>query len=321
VSRTDVTVADLTELLHDAILQHGEWEPAHARLRLTFSCLRSDDDAKLPVVDLVLSGVVAIAASYDPTWPEDRPSAFRVPDGCMIQQLSPWPLTEGEVEATADSTDACDDLELAARTDWLTGDLRATADARHRLVLRSDCGLPHIRRWITIAFADVTPLADGKPLPWQDWGEQYNAWWRAWSEHCARERGHVTRPAPAQTTYRIAEPVIDLEANDVPAALLAVVAAWFETQHLRDDETAQLVYARSITSWWIEGRRANVIVTGVEHYPPEADEPAESIVTTYSFELCRRGEVWQVRTWTSREADGPMPAWAARWTTGRVQLR
>lgn len=131
----------------------------------------------------------------------------------------------------------------------------------------------------------------------------------------------TARETRAGGTHRIPEPVVDLDVHDAPDDLLAPVLSWFEEQQLGETETAQLAYARSITCWWIEGRRANVMVAGLAHYPPEADEPAESIFTTWSFALRRRTDGWQVRTWTSCAGEGPIPAWVGRWTAGRVLVR
>jgi hypothetical protein len=335
MSRENPGVPDLTELLHDAVLHRGHYDRSGGAITLTFGCLRRGfDGSRLDDrVDVCLSGIRAIAVSYDPMRPEERPSTLRVPEGVVIDSLVPWPLPVGAIDASIDTESACDDVELAGRTDWLLGDLGGLVDGRYRMVLHADAGTPRIGRWITIGFDEAVSRTGDRPLPWREWADQYDAWWRGWAQHHGAERDENASPAPEDRfipagggtlptrTYQLPEPVIDLDAHDAPADLVAPVLAWFERQHTLDDESAEFVYPRSIASWWHEGRRASIVVIGVEHFAPDAEDPAESIITKWSFALHRRATAWTIRTYTSCAADGPVPTWAARWTTGRPQLR
>jgi hypothetical protein len=322
----------------------GDWQPRAAVLTLAFGCLRRDADGSRleETVDLALSRVTAIAVAFDPFWPEERPSGLRVPPELRIERLDPWPLAAREAEAVLDDDDAIEAVELAARTDWVAGDLASLAAARHRLTLHAGDGIPRIHRRIAIGFEEAAPSAGGRPLAWCEWAQQYEAWWLGWRQHHDEARGEESGPdtgdddpieeedafipagqdAPADPDYSIAEPVVDLDPHDAPEDLLRPVLDWFETRRASGstEDDIDMVHARSIDGWWIEGRRANVRVLGVQHYPPCDGEPADSVISAWSFALRRSGDRWSVRGWTSRRADRPMPAWTARWTAGPLRI-
>jgi hypothetical protein len=249
----------------------------------------------------------------------------------VIRGLHPWPLADEGYAAAVDDEFALDDVEVAARTDWMFGDRGGLTAARHRLTLQAHCGLPRIHRVITIGFDRAAPSAVGRPLPWSEWADQYEAWWRGWKERWAAgredergsaevESGHAAGDeAPVDPAPSIDEPVVDLDPHDAPAELVRPVLAWFEAQHSEADH--DLVYARSIPAWWIEGRRGMVSVLGVVHWPPSEGDPAESLVVVWHFALRRRDQGWLLRTWSSADVEEPLPSWASRWTSGPLQVR
>jgi len=296
MTRDDPGLGDLTELLHDAILRDGAWRAADHQLALAFECLRGGDGVDR-AVELRLAGVAAIAVAYDPLWPEQRPSALEVPAEAAITGLDPWPWQRVDLEHYLDDGGAIDDLELAARVDFLHGDRAALAAARHRLVLANTTA--HVQRTVAIGFDDAHAFDAGRPLAWRDWAAQYDAWWQRRQDPAGEPARPVEPAASPPRPVAPAEPIVELAPHDVPAALLGPVTAWFEAQHADGAEEVGFVYARAITGWWIEGRRAYVGVAGHEYLAADDGEPAAARSTAWSFALRAGAEGWTIRTWTS----------------------
>ena len=379
------TLRDLPELLHDATLERGAWRADRSELALWFTCLRrSPDGADLdPAVELRLTGVAAVAVTYDPVWPEVRPSALVVDRDLAIAALEPWPLPAAEAAVGIDSPAAAEDLELAARTDWLVGGAAAEASARHRLSFAPGGG-GAIARVVTVACDGIEPWAGGAPLPLARWADEYAAWWQGWRDHWSSDDGDDDeeaeeggdqddeededeldtadwdRPEPADMLAAGAAPAVgldyrppaelpfDLEPTDAPTELLRPIQDWFESFHALDwsrraqafpdldvsladralqlehsypDEHGVWDYARAVTAWWREGRRAYVRVQGVEHFMPMDGEAATDRLAHWSFELRRRGETWQIHRYLSGFDHGvELPEWAVRWRASPIRV-
>jgi hypothetical protein len=161
-------------------------------------------------------------------------------------------------------------------------------------------------------------------------------------------------PEPPDLSYRPpAEPVFDLPPSDVPPDLLRPIRDLFEAEHARDwarlarafsgvdrsvEERARQLeaqsadtfgrwgYARAIDQWWQEGRRACVVVRGVEHTMPLEGDPAENREAVWTFALRHRHGRWVIATysqgWASHGSANTLPArqkpWLKQWRSGRV---
>ncbi|MGH1345610.1 MAG: hypothetical protein ACRBN8_28860 [Nannocystales bacterium] len=119
------------DLLHDACLRTGAYDPETRELRLTYECMRRNTDGS-PMDDrtvtLHLVGVTSVIAAYDPPWPMDRPSDFRLPEDVRLPGLAPWPLPAMEVELSLDSATSAESLSLSAHRESLV-ETRVTATA------------------------------------------------------------------------------------------------------------------------------------------------------------------------------------------------
>ena len=161
-------------------------------------------------------------------------------------------------------------------------------------------------------------------------------------------------PEPPDLSYRPpAEPVFELEPSDVPPDLLGPIRDLFEAQHARDwarqarafpradlsiEEHARQLeeqspntfgtwgYPRCVDKWWREGRRACVIVRGVEHTMPLDGDPAQNREAVWTFALRHRHGRWVVATysqgWASHASGDKLPArqkpWLKQWRSGPV---
>jgi hypothetical protein len=333
MSRESPDVSDLGELLMEAEAVDACWSPERQLLAITYRCLRRGVDGSSLAdrsVDLPLSGVCAIAVTYDPTDHASRPSHLRVPDACRIAGVEPWPVV-GEVETVVDGPNAVADVDEAAQVDWLVGDFERFIAARHRMSLRARSGHRDVERWISIAFDEVTPRAGGEPLDWGVWADQYDAWWRGWGTHWNAKGSEADGAPPVMEDsilplaedepspgYALPDPIVELDPSDCPSELQRVVGDWFVAQHV-DPQGFGMVYARAIDDWWIEGRRAGLRVLGILHLPGEDDEPAVNDVTEWSFSLRHRDGSWAVRTWSETNASPPRGLWIRRWRSGPLR--
>ena len=226
-----------------------------------------------------------------------------------------------------------------------------------------DFGLPMIHLGLLVGGDAFAITSGGLPLDLDDWERQFGAWWEGWRAYWATDRGDggsvyvaaiaaAVSPPPDLSYQPPAEPPFDLEPTDAPAGVLRPVRDWFEGHHARDwarvaaadlditrtpAERAERLerwhlgdafgcwdYARQIDSWWVEGRRACVVVRGIEHNMPSDGDPAENWEMVWEFPLRRRGDVWTSHGHSTRRAGaggaegGPRP-WLARWSSGEVR--
>lgn len=163
-------------------------------------------------------------------------------------------------------------------------------------------------------------------------------------------------PEPPDPSYRPPpEPVFALEPTEAPPEVLRPVRDWFEGHHARDwarmarayphpeepveERAAKLEewscghdfgrwgYARSVDDWWVDGRRACVIVRGVEHEMPSEGDPAGDREAVWTFALRHRVGGWVIDTYSQgwpgfgsapkrRAAEKP---WLKEWQSGTVR--
>lgn len=342
-------------LLESATLMTGEYHPGLGELWLAFSCLRRHVDGSTMTdhtVTLRLVGVTEVVVAYDPTWPEDRPSEFRLREDVRIRGLAPWPLPQVEPLLTIDSAASEETLELAAYRETLVG---TGLEAGRRLVcIHASLGVPCVPTLLAIRCSAVRPYSGGRPLPLDTWEAEFGAWWTGlreyWdSEHAKRKPAAEDASIPAGSNERLdrsysppQEPPFGVAAHDAPPELVTPVRTWFEAGLVLDaakrvsvepdidtsteeqveimhelmwgDEFGAWEYACEIESWWIEGDRAFVGVAGVTHLMPMDGDPAANRVTRWSFSLRRRHGVWQIdQSSSSNEDDMATRPWARRW--------
>jgi hypothetical protein len=85
-------------------------------------------------------------------------------------------------------------------------------------------------------------------------------------------------------------------------------------------------YARSVERWWVEGRRACVVVRGVEHAMAADDDPATNQETVWTIALRNRRGEWCIDTYSqgwpafgsAEKLDEKHKTWLKRWKSGRV---
>lgn len=194
---------------------------------------------------------------------------------------------------------------------------------------------------------------------WTGWQEH----WAARGEGGDDETGEYDtaipagEPEPPDLSYRPpAEPVFALEPTDAPPEVIRPVRDWFESQHERDwvrlarvypctqrsvKERAKELeewntghnfgrwgYPRRIDQWWQEGRRACLVVRGIEHEMPLEGDPAENRETVWTFALRHRGGEWIIDTheqgWPGFGSAPNLPVrqkpWLKQWRSGAVQM-
>ena len=339
-------------MLHDARLVTGAYDAQMRELRLTFDCLRRHTDGSAMQdrnVTLHLAGITAVTAAYDPLWPKDRPSQFRLPDDACISRLVPWPLPSAEVEVSVDSATSAESLELAAHREVLVE--TSGEDAGRLLCLHSTVGKQHIPLLLAIRCASVRPFANGQPFSLDAWAAEFAAWWTSWNEYW-NEQTEAAEDAPPissengvglDRSYAPPDlPAFEAERTEVPEALLFPIRTWFEAgltldaarrvsvsrnlDETTDDQVAleqawmtvddygSWDYAREIEGWWMEGNRAYVGIVGMMHFMPIDGEPADDVPSRWSFALRRRGDVWQIHRHMSSGDDAlASRRWAQRW--------
>ncbi len=154
---------------------------------------------------------------------------------------------------------------------------------------------------------------------------------------------------PPDLSYRQpARPPFQIEPTDAPGELLGPIIEFHEGMHQRNwprmasawpyfdrtpaEQASQLafqylgydygrwIYIRQIDSWWCEGNRACVVVRGIEHLAPDAEEPATNQETVVTYDLRRHRNYWVIATWSQgwpRYGSAPKlsgtPAWMKGW--------
>lgn len=336
-------------------LLDGSWDPLARRLMLHIDCLRRNVDGS-PLsdtsVELHMAGVVAIAVAYDPKWPEERPSELRLAPERVLASLQPWPLDPQELVLHVNSVADQEQLDMAARVGWILGDSEHGRAAPMRVSFNFDWGPAAGMLWI--ASDALASFAAGRALGIDTWIDQFDAWWRDWVARApARRRAEPKDSAKLRNSERAArcgasgDPPFILESTTAPDELLRPIRVWFEAPlvdgwielarvypHLdsteRDraetleryfEDAKTWSFAREIEAWWIEGKRAYVRVLGVAYFPPDDGERARARLSAWSFELRRRSEGWQIRSYVEGDApDGARRApWVARWPAGAVR--
>lgn len=236
----------IPELLHDAQLLSGEYNPESRELQLTFECLRRHPDGSAledRKVTLHLAGTTAVTAAYDPLWPEDRPSQFQPPEDARLSALAPWPLPPMEVELSLDSPTAEESLALACCRQSLVN--TDDAEAQHLVCLHFSLGLPRVQVLLAVRCASVRPYASGEPLSVEVWEEEFAAWWKGWEDHW-RSQEEAPTDADAEAVEEDAfipagnadavdrsyvpprQPAFECLRTDIPEELLSPLRTWFE---------------------------------------------------------------------------------------------
>jgi len=194
------------------------------------------------------------------------------------------------------------------------------------------------------------------------WWRAWEGHWQAAERHVQVEPGEFDVAIPARDDaypdlgYRPpAEPVFALEPTNAPPALLRPIRDWFEGHHEQDwarmarvhrrpgrtiAEQAEWIkesklgwdfgrwdYPRVIDTWWVEGRRACVVVRGIQHVMDGESATATNREVVWSFDLRYRGEDWMLRRYCE---EYPRPSrvgwllggrghWLGRWKSGEIR--
>ncbi|MEK6235120.1 MAG: hypothetical protein N2C14_10430, partial [Planctomycetales bacterium] len=171
-----------------------------------------------------------------------------------------------------------------------------------------------VRTAFHIGCAALEVRSSGVPLDLENWRNQFEAWWRGWREHWdEKDDDQETEPCQEDVFIPAGEstpdlsyeppsrPAFSLETN-CPSDLLKPIEEFHGGRNKRDwmklasaypdldatieeraeqlkewylgDEFGCWTYARHIDSWWREGRRACVVVRGIEHCMPDEEDPA-----------------------------------------------
>jgi hypothetical protein len=331
---------EIADLLHDAQLERVALQGTSLTLHVR-GLRHGTDGAPLadPVVELRFLGVRAIAASYDGSFGEQRPSMLAITRGLTLDDLRAWPFEQRDIEAIPEGRASIDDALSGARVDWLAGDEPACLASPHHLVLHLCSplpGMPGIKVVLLAGYASLDALSGGVPLSRDRWRAEFDAWWVSWRRYWERRREEPgeedgdaafeaaipAAPNEARPEYQPPnEPPFALLPTDAPEALLAPVRDWFEgtlrgdflraagaypgiaesiearAEQLRDDTYRTFGYARAVDNWWMEGRRACVVVRGIEHLPPDGEDDAEDRESVWTFSLRPSGERWVIRTY------------------------
>jgi hypothetical protein len=197
------------------------------------------------------------------------------------------------------------------------------------------------------------------------YGAWWKAWKQHWADKSEEEEsdeaGEFDAPIPAgespapDLSYQPpAESPFELEAHTVPAEVIEPIRTWFEAHQRKDwramaeafpyaavgleERSAQLAkeytdyafgswgYGRSIDSWWVEGRRACVVLRGIEHCMASEGDPASNRETVWEFALRQRKGRWIINSysqgWPGFRSAKAKPAqqkpWLAKWKSGIV---
>lgn len=274
---------EISELLESARLRSVVYDAQHRRLDLTFVCLRATNNSPpSPDVTVELHEVHEVVVGYDTFSIERRPSEVVVPDTVRIDALEPWPVPAlTDVECWVDSKQANEDLDAAAQRQVLIS-TPAHGESVHSVVVLMGRGIPRVHVRLGVRCGAIRASSQGDPLALDQWGAEFQTWWRRWSERSRTAgRQQIEAQRPSTTRYVPPDrPAFDVGPHDVPEELLAPVRAWFESGVQRDaivrarvephlDRTreqdvalaqSQLEdedwpYAREVDGWWIEGRR------------------------------------------------------------------
>jgi hypothetical protein len=234
---------DIPALLHDARLTALDWDPPLARLRATFACLRRNADGSSiedPAIDLDFVGTERIAAYFEPSSIDARPSRFRVRRPLKAQDLRNWQQPVGEAVIAINSSSADFRLETACRIDWLADGAPDRQAASRLLRVHLDLS-PHLHRpdgvraALYIECDSVQTFSHGIPLDLDQWAMEYQAWWTGWKEYwdtkpvdgddeaSGLEKAYIPAgvdPPPDTAYWPPDRPAFQVGETDAPVALL-----------------------------------------------------------------------------------------------------
>lgn len=238
---------EIADLLHDAELVSAALSGSCLSLHLRGLRYGASGPLADPLVELRFQGVLAIAASYEGTFDDTRPSTIAIERALKLDMLRAWPFEPCEIEANPEGRASVEDAIGGARVDWLVGDEPACLASPHHLVLRISRSLPGMAGVRLVLLAGYTTLdvrAGGASLSRDRWRAEFDAWWAHWKAYWDERRGerseHEPDGAPFEAAIPIAadeeasacdppdEPPFDLLPTDAPEILLAPIRAWFE---------------------------------------------------------------------------------------------
>ncbi len=330
----------ISDLLDDAELQSLRWSGERGCVDVVPGCLRarSGTGGVLPAMTLSFTGVTALGLSFE-SW-RRKPSVVDWPDASRALTMLGEERGGRFVYFSHDNEDWASDALSAPGLVWVHGDEVVFAGAHPRFVLSIERpvqidGYFH-DAWVLIAARGVVAMDDSGPVSLDDWAAQFDNWWRAWKAHWADDTESTGEPSAFSAAIPAsemktdpeyvppAEPVFDLAPHDLPDDLLAATRIWFEREHTAHGETnvnPWWPYAREVSSWWVDGARANVEFLGIRHTMPTENHPAENDVLLFGLSVVLRRGSWVVCefSWgspcTGLVATAP---WMRAWNGGRI---
>lgn len=349
-----IFIASLPRLLHDAAVTDCHWSARSRRLTLKYECLRArhgGERIKSPVA-LTFTGVKALAIALDSYDTSVQPSKAILPRPFAIGRIArwhQWPHADGP---SFRDTASLDEALSATRVDWTEGDPKLLMDSRiHTSIGEFSPRIePHAGRVaanILIGASDLLVQSRGKALSFKQWNAEYANWWRNWEEGqepeipepevepATRKRRPVTFDRGGPPTN---EPAFDVGSTDLPLDLVKWARRAFERTYTKADKLRRsppnpdavenCQFARSVESWWREGRRAYIRIRGIDFDPATEDTPAECREAVWELALFRSTRGWKQRSWSySYPAFGSAPKkplnekpWLKAWRGGPVRI-
>ncbi len=194
MKKNNVNIFDIQELLHDARLLSFKWKEYYSEINFTFDCLRRNLDlSKMSncQVDIILLGVKKIAAYYNPSLAETPLSKAILLNPFSINDLETWSLPPSEALLCINSQHEAFNMHSSWKLDWLlnNSDDPGTAPPYYAnlIFLLSKSGHGINERSLYFEFDSIHILSNGAPLSIDEWGKQYEAWWKNWEEYWHKE--------------------------------------------------------------------------------------------------------------------------------------